>query len=73
MFEREIYLEDIRYALCNGEIVREYPKAKPYPKVEISAMLPNGEEVFIFVSKPPGSEVIRIVTVYSPEGEGEVP
>ena len=64
MFEREIYLEDISYALYHGEIIREYPKAKPYPKVDITGFLPNGEEVFITISKPPRSNIIRIVTVY---------
>jgi hypothetical protein len=71
MSAREVYEEDLEYAFEHGAIVREVPNARPYPKVHVAAILPNGVTLIVVVSKPKRSQIYRIVTVFFPHENGE--
>jgi len=64
MIDREIYRDDLAYAFEHGEIIHDAPNARPHPKVQIAAELPNGQILIVVVSKPRRSHIFRIVTVF---------
>ena len=71
MLDREIYREDLAYVFDQGEIIREAPNARPNPKVQVAALLPNNRTLIVVVSKPRSSQIIRIVTVFYNDEEEE--
>ena len=72
MIDREIYREDLDYVFDHGEIIHEVPNARPHPKAQVSAMLPNGATLIVVVSKPKKSQLFRIVTVFFSDEEGDL-
>lgn len=71
MADRGIFREDLGYVFNHGEIIRKVSNARPYPKVQVAAVLPNGTTLIVVVSKPPRSPNYRIVTVFFPHENGE--
>ncbi len=64
MIDREIYRDDLAYAFDHGEIIHDAPNARPHPKVQIAAELPNEQILIVVVSKARRSHLFRIVTVF---------
>lgn len=64
MIDREVYRDDLEYAFERGMVIHEAPNARPHPKVQVAAELPNERTLIIVVSKARRSPVFRIVTVF---------
>ncbi len=62
--EREIWKEDIEYAIIHGEIIEEYEDDKPYPSCLIYGIDSKGKPLHVVCSFSP---IIKIITVYYPE------
>ena len=60
--QRSIRLEDIKYAISNGEIIEQYPADYPFPSCLI-----NGEDIHIVCSV--GDGCLYIITAYRPSPE----
>jgi len=43
--ERNIYIDDVRYAVMNGEITEQYLNDKPYPSCLISGVNAKGQNI----------------------------
>jgi len=68
MFERNITFEDIENALQYGEVVEQNRNSKPYPTtIVLGSLKLTGDEFHIVFSKPIGSDIINIITIYFPE------
>ena len=57
--QRHIRLEDIKFAISNGEIIEQYPADYPFPSCLI-----NGEDIHIVCSIGDGR--LYIITAYRP-------
>ena len=62
MRQRSIRLEDIKYAILNGEIIEQYPSDYPFPSCLI-----NSGGMHIVCSL--GDGLIYIITAYRPSPE----
>ena len=60
--QRKIRLEDIKFAIANGEIIEQYPVDYPFPSCLI-----NGEDIHVVCSI--GEERLYIITAYRPTPE----
>ena len=60
--QRHIKLDDIKYAILNGEIIEQYPTDYPFPSCLI-----NGEGIHIVCSV--GKECLYVITAYRPSSE----
>jgi len=62
MRQRHIRLEDIKFAILNGEIIEQYPADYPYPSCLI-----NAENIHVVCSV--GEGCLYIITAYRPSQE----
>ena len=65
MFQRNISMEDAKFALHNGVLVNEYPDDKPYPSKLLFAMK-NENPLHIVCSEIFIENTIIIITAYEP-------
>jgi len=62
MRQRKIKLNDIKFSIINGEIIKQYPTDMPFPSCLI-----NGENLHIVCSIGEGN--LYIITAYRPSPE----
>jgi hypothetical protein len=62
MRQRKIRLEDIKYAIAEGEIIEQYPSGYPFPSCLI-----NAENIHIVCSIGEGR--LYVITAYRPSLE----
>jgi hypothetical protein len=62
MRQRNIRLEDIKFAIANGEIIEQYPTDYPFPSCLI-----NAENIHVVCSV--GEGFLYIITAYRPAPE----
>ncbi len=62
--EREIWKEDIEYAIIHGEIIEKYHDDKPYPSCLIYGKDKKGKPLHVVCAFSP---IIKLITVYYPE------
>jgi hypothetical protein len=62
--EREIWKEDIEYAIIHGEIIEMYDDDKPYPSCLIYGKDKKGKPLHVVCAFSP---IIKLITVYYPE------
>jgi hypothetical protein len=66
MFRRNISLEDVKFILDNGEVIREYKDDKPYPSfllLEFKDLRP----LHLLVAKDIETGDCILITVYEPD------
>lgn len=68
MAERNIFPSDVKFCLAKGEIIAEYPSAKPYPAFLLLVYL-NDIPIHVCASKDENGSCV-IITVYIPEESG---
>jgi hypothetical protein len=66
MFKRSISLEEVRFILTNGEVIKEYPNDKPYPSFLILGLI-NMRPLHLLVAKDAETDNCIMVTVYEPD------
>ena len=62
--DREVY-----EAVCNGEVIEEYPQDKPYPSVLIFGRTSSGRPLHIVCAYASEEKLAIVVTVYQPHPE----
>ena len=67
MKQRNIALHDIRHAVINGKIIKEYPNDKPFPSCLIAGQVSDGESLHIVMSDNGTSA--NIITTYIPDSD----
>lgn len=67
MVERRITITGVKQALLCGEIIEQHPDDKPYPSCLVLGWLESGDPLHIKCSCKPGTQKLRIVTVYEPD------
>ncbi|MBR0365215.1 MAG: DUF4258 domain-containing protein [Clostridia bacterium] len=60
-------LDDTKHAICNGNIIEEYPDDKPFPSCLILGSDSNNIYVHIVLSTD--KQLINIITAYHPDNE----
>lgn len=61
--ERQIRTADIQSVILTGEIVEQYPAAKPYPKCLMMAVI-RGEAIYVSLAYDRRKDYIHIITVH---------
>ena len=64
--EREIREKEVAEALCNGEIIEEYPEDKYGPRCLVLGRTSAGRRLHVQCSLPP---TVWIITLYEPDPE----
>ena len=64
ILEREVY-----EAVCNGEVIEEYPEDKPYPSVLILGRTKAGRILHIVCAYNDEENLAIVVTAYQPNPE----
>ena len=59
--------QEVWEAICNGEVIEEYPDDTPYPSVLISGATSGGRPIHIVCSYSSGEDMAFIITVYQPD------
>lgn len=67
MIERKINLAELKAALMEAEIIEDEPDDQPYPSCLLLGWLETGDPLHIKCSRKPGTERLRIVTMYEPD------
>jgi len=62
MGERQITLNEVFSVILNGEIIEQYPRARPYPKCLFLGFVRENEP--LYVSCAYDGERVRIITVH---------
>ena len=62
--ERGITLEQALQVILEGEIIEEYPHAKPYPACLMMAMIEPGKPLYVSVAYDPENDLLHIITVH---------
>ena len=65
--QRGLKLKDVRYAVCNGEIIEHYPQDFPFPSCLILGKMANGRYLHVVMSDE--GSMSRIITAYYPDPE----
>jgi len=66
MFKRSISLDEVRFILTNGEVIKEYPDDKPYPSYLIFGLI-NLRPLHLLVAKNVDTDSCILITVYEPD------
>jgi hypothetical protein len=66
MFRRNIKVEEVKFILKAGEIIRQYPDDKPYPSFLILGFIEH-RPLHLLVAKDPDTEDCTLVTAYEPD------
>ena len=69
MRERDIYADEVKYIMLNGEIIEEYPEDKPFPSCLIFGFTKKQKPIHIVISIDSDDQIIWVITVYSPSKE----
>lgn len=62
MMEREILYEEVLEVISKGEVVENYPEAKPFPAYLIMGSVKGKEPLYVLCSFD--GEVVHIITVH---------
>ena len=65
MFKRNISLEEVKFILDKGDVIREYQDDKPYPSFLLLAFK-DLRPLHLLVAKDIETGICIIVTVYEP-------
>lgn len=68
MFQRRISVEDVRYVLDTGEIIRDYPDDKPFPSMLILGWR-GAQPLHVVAAHDPYADETIVITVYEPDPE----
>ena len=63
--ERGINIDDIKYAIQHGEIIRQYEDDKPFQSCLLLGKAENGEDIHVVASTDAGT--LYIITAYYPD------
>ena len=66
MFRRNITLEEVKFILNNGEVIREYSDDKPYPSFLILGLI-DLRPLHLLVAKDSETGNCVMVTAYEPD------
>jgi hypothetical protein len=66
MFKRRISLDEVKYILTSGEIIKDYTDDKPYPSFLLLGFVSN-RPLHLLVAKDEGTDNCIMVTVYEPD------
>jgi hypothetical protein len=66
MFKRNISLDEVKFILDKGEVIREYQDDKPYPSFLLHAFL-DLRPLHLIVAKDFETGNCILVTVYEPD------
>lgn len=64
-----IYDDEIGEVIDSGEVIEEYPGAKPYPSALIFGMTEKGRPIHCVCAHDEDEDQVIIVTVYQPDPE----
>jgi len=62
----EIFDQEVYEAICNGEIIKEYPQDKPYPSVLIFGRTATNRPLHIVSAYDDEENLTIVITVYQP-------
>ncbi len=68
MFQRKISIKEVEYIIQNGEIIKNYPKDKPYPSKLILGFY-NNRPLHLVISYNRNDNLFIIITAYEPNSE----
>ena len=63
-YERGITLEQALQVVLEGEIIEEYPHAKPYPACLMMAMVEMGKPLYVSLAYDPENDLLHFITVH---------
>ena len=63
-YERGITLEQALRVVLGGEIIEEYPRAKPYPACLMMAMAEPGKPLYVSLAYDEENDLLHIITVH---------
>jgi len=66
MFRRDISLEEVKFILNTGEVIREYKDDKPYPSFLILGFTDN-RPLHLLVAQDSDTGICIMVTAYEPD------
>jgi hypothetical protein len=68
MFKRNISVEQVKYAILNGEEIRSYPEDKPYPS-KLLLVFENEIPLHIVIAQNSIENQTIVITAYNPESD----
>lgn len=68
MMERDIFRDDVKQALLEGEVIEEYPDDRPHPSGLFLGFI-AGEPLHVVVSIDSASHWCYIITAYKPDSK----
>ena len=68
MLERGISREAVKYIICAGEIIEDYPDDKPFPSALFFGMWQN-QPLHAVVAYDASNQKMFVITVYWPDEE----
>lgn len=68
MMERDIFRNDVKHVLLEGELIEDYPNDHPFPSGLFLGFI-NGKPLHVVVGADRESEWCYIVTAYRPDLE----
>ena len=66
MFKRDISIEQVKYAIINGEEIRSYPDDKPYPGKLLLAF-ENDLPLHVVIAQNSAENKNIVITAYYPD------
>jgi hypothetical protein len=67
-FQRGITRAEIRHVLEEGEVIREYPDANPFPKYLVLGWVEDGARpLHVVAADDEAEDVTYVITVYEPD------
>jgi len=66
MFQRNIFVDEVREALINGEIIEDYPKDRALPSYLVLGYIEKLRPLHIVVAYDPNESILWVITVYEP-------
>lgn len=67
MFERDIYKEEVKKTLLEGELIEEYLDDKPYPSFLVLRNNESGKPLHVVASVDKHKKWCYIITAYRPD------
>ena len=67
ILQRGISIDDVKKAICNGEIIEEYPNDYPYPSCLLLGDNSNGKFLHVVIGF--GEDELWLITAYKPSAE----
>jgi len=67
MMERDIYKEEVKKTLIEGEVIEEYPDDKPYPSYLVLRINEESKPLHVVVSIDNQKHWCYIITTYRPD------